>query len=193
MRDIIVKFLRDRGICSILRKEETKGMINTFLLDFLGNDDRYYSFFAMYNMTQIFTRVEENLIDYTTQYNTLDSRLKSNLLSFDTQKAYVEGKWEIQRHGLNEDVFSRCLTEAADNLFSRRHCGDFEITKVLIETRLFLGIIVYFTYKGIYQSPIVYNLCASNHNRLELSKTDAKDLIDLFEYAGLNDMIWECV
>lgn len=190
MRDIIIDFLKRQDIRSVLRKEEWKSDINLFLLDFFGKDDRYHSFFILYNKTQIFCKSEGNLLGNTSQVMSLDNKLQNGLLSFDTHKAYLDGRWKFDKRVMS--LLLNSMKDALAKLIEIESSGDFEIMRVEIELKLFYGLIVYYRFKGIPQDPIVYKYDSINNVRLSLSEEDAKDLINMFVSAGIDDIVWEC-
>ena len=142
-----------KGIRAILRKKETFGVINILLLDFLGSDDKYYSFMAAYNDMQIFTRTGNNLLVKGT--TSLESMVLNNLLQFDTKEEYLEGRWK--------EVSSRLLTDYIENQlknsmapFSGKTEGDIELIEMNPIMQPFCGYTVYYSYKAEIQLPALY-------------------------------------
>lgn len=189
MRQIILEFLQRQRIRTIIRKEEIKGDINFFLIDFFGIDDKYYSFFVLYNKTQIFCKTKDNLLCSDSQNLSLDSKLQNGLLSFNTQQAYLEGRWDFNKQ--NTGLFIKSLKDILNRLIDIKSTGDFEIMKVETELRLFWGLIIYYRYKGVAQYPLIYQYDVCNNIKLELTETEAADLKDMLLAAGINNVIWE--
>lgn len=192
MRDMIFEYIKSCGVRSILRKEESNDLISTILIDFFGTDDKYYSFFISYNATQVFSRRNVGLVECKSATTGLFSKLNDNLLVFNSKNAYLDGRWKVIPSKIVFGELHRYLQEVENKLFELKQCGDFIIVKVVIEMRLFCGVIVYYQYKGKIQDPIVYRYSSTNYIKLNITSEECSHLIELFSCAGLNDIIWEC-
>lgn len=193
MREIILDFIKSCGVRSILRKDESKGLISTMLIDFLGTDGKYYSFFISYNTTQVFSKRDSKLIECKSAVSGLSDKLSDSLLVFNSKNAYLDGKWKIIPSKIVFDQLHKYLQLIENRLFESKQCGDFTIIKIATEMRLFCGVIVYYKYKEVNQDPIVYRYSSTNYVKLNIASEECRDLIALFDCAGLNDIIWECV
>lgn len=123
----------------------------------------------------------------------LSDRLNDNLLIFNSKNAYLDGKWKALPSKIVFDELHKYLQLIENKLFESKQCGDFTIIKVTTEMRLFCGVVVYYQYKGVNQDPIMYKYSSTNYVKLNIASEECKDLIELFDSAGLNDIIWECI
>lgn len=155
MNTIIKKYLAQKGIQAILRKRESLGVMNIILLDYLGKDDKYYSFLAGYNDLQIFSRTSRNIL--TKDNTSLDDLIESNLLCFDTKEEYLEGRWkDINVRQFTNAIESQLCDKDLSNTTSELR--GVELVKIKPIMQPFCGYIVYYRLNGVNQNPLLYAL-----------------------------------
>lgn len=186
MKELIDVYLRSIGIKSILRKKFYKGEMSCILYDFLNKDGKFCSFLVAYNLTQIIIKRKDNqaLIGQSS-FSVVQSQLDAGLHIFETKEEYLENRWDISYVNNFPILLARTVAQLPDNFIGLK-CRGYEIIEVKPELRLFIGVVIYYTYDGCIQAPIIYRVGCKNVYKVETPDVDK--FYELLSRAGCKEI-----
>lgn len=177
MQQMIYSFLKGIGICCVLKKEICRDVICVLLIDFLGVDGNYYSFFVAYNETQIFTGEQECAIENT---------LRSCLKTFDKKEDFLKDAWSINPKKFLDSL--NCTLQARNKCISNYTINDI----VVISCKYYLYpttcTIIHYSYEGVLQQPIIYQHGVMNRLNNGVPKGAYNSLRHLFQELNLTQI-----
>lgn len=105
MKSMIMKFVKSVGVLVQLRSKKYTGVVDYYLIDWLGCDGHYYSLLVICNETQLFMKRIEAIGDSMDEISTLTSGLRQ----FDEKIDWVLGKWKIEDAVKYDNLLIKCL------------------------------------------------------------------------------------
>lgn len=189
MKDVITRFIKSLGVAVVLRNKHFEDAIRFDIIDFLGVDDKYYSFMVAYNDTRFFVGSTSLLGDGNSA--DLFTKLTANLRSFESKDLYATGRYEEAAVQAFKQQFKRDFNLFADDLVGHT-VGGFLVTGVEVWVNPIACMNLKYSYGGDPQESITLVLGSKMLLRNGYCFSIAPAFKEFWESLGLEDYyVWE--
>lgn len=137
LQRIIIDFVKGFGVTIVLRKCVKSHLVNEFVCDWIGTDDKFYSLAVFYNETSLLPIGCNHLVCSFDNTKILNESLRV----FGTKDDWCKGCWsDTELVKLNDGLIAKML--AIENL--QAQCGDYKILSAKMYVSPSFGVSIWY-------------------------------------------------
>ncbi|MEY8334662.1 hypothetical protein AALB53_16380 [Lachnospiraceae bacterium 47-T17] len=164
MRRVIDSFIKSIGVSVILERKVFRGLLDVYYYNFIGKDDKFYSFLVACNDTQIILDPQKYFmfasdfcdedaelkvlsLQYCVDEMDVDLLLARNLRVFCSKEDWIVGRWCTDSAKAFDQELRRTVKECFNECC---RVGEYELIQHSIWTRPALGFSIMYNKNGVF-------------------------------------------